>query len=190
MLYINRCGFSQGCAIWGFHRYVSSHGGVILENPSFWGRLKMRISARYTMCSSKNWEMRSFQRSNLEKFVSKANLQPNFKAQPKMSNNFLTVHPRRKTSTDHLWKTDTVDSIGDIRNCLWHHLAAKTISGFNLQVKKWPKTLKRWEIDNKCQRNTNSKSSRATDWWHQICSTTPPSGQNYCRSQFASVKSP
>jgi hypothetical protein len=32
----------------------------------------------------------------------KSLLQPNLKSQPKMSNNFLTVHARRKTSTDHL----------------------------------------------------------------------------------------
>jgi hypothetical protein len=42
--------------------------------------------------------MGSLQRSHLQKFVSKANLQPKFKAQQKMSNNFLTAHPRRKTS--------------------------------------------------------------------------------------------
>jgi hypothetical protein len=49
--------------------------------------------------------MGSLQELNLQKFVSKANLQPNFKAQPKMPNNFLTVHVRRKASTDHLRKT-------------------------------------------------------------------------------------
>jgi hypothetical protein len=33
MLYINRRGTGQGCAFWGSHRYVSSHGGVISEKP-------------------------------------------------------------------------------------------------------------------------------------------------------------
>jgi hypothetical protein len=50
-----------------------------------------------------------------------------------MLNNFLTVHARRKTSTAHLYKTDAAESIGDIRNCLWHHLAAKTTAGLNLK---------------------------------------------------------
>jgi hypothetical protein len=74
--------------------------------------------------------MGPLQGSNLQKFVSKANLQPNLKSQQKMSNNFLTVHARRKTSTDHQQKTDAAESIGDIRIRLWHHLAAKTTSGF------------------------------------------------------------
>jgi hypothetical protein len=77
--------------------------------------------------------MGSLQGSNLQKFVSKANLQPNFKAQQKMSKNFLTVHPRRKITTDHLDKTDTAESIRDIRIRLWHHLATKTTSGLILQ---------------------------------------------------------
>jgi hypothetical protein len=77
--------------------------------------------------------MGSLQGSNLQKFISKANLQPNFKAQPKMSNNFLTVHARRKTSTDHLEKADAAESISDLRICQWHHLAEKTTSGLNLQ---------------------------------------------------------
>jgi hypothetical protein len=38
ILYINRRGFSQGCAIWGPHRYFSSQRGVIPQNFSFWGR--------------------------------------------------------------------------------------------------------------------------------------------------------
>jgi hypothetical protein len=83
------------------------------------------------------------QGSNFQKFVSKVNLQPNFKAQHKMSNNLLTVRPRRKTSTDHLKKTDTAESIGDISYCLWHHPAAKTTSGLILQGLKSPKTRKR-----------------------------------------------
>jgi hypothetical protein len=70
---------------------------------------------------------------NLQKFVAMANLQPNFKAQPKMSNNFLTVHERRKTSTDHLQKINAVESIGEIRIRLWRHLAAKTTSYLKLQ---------------------------------------------------------
>jgi hypothetical protein len=77
--------------------------------------------------------MGSFQGSNLQKFVSKAKLQPNFKAQPKMSNNFLTAQDRRKTSIDHLQKTDVAESIGDIRNRLWYRLAVKTTSNLNLQ---------------------------------------------------------
>jgi hypothetical protein len=35
ILYINRCGFGQGCAFWGSLRYISSNGGVIPQNPSF-----------------------------------------------------------------------------------------------------------------------------------------------------------
>jgi hypothetical protein len=37
MLYINRRGSGQGCAFWGSHRYVSSHGGVIPEKPLILG---------------------------------------------------------------------------------------------------------------------------------------------------------
>jgi hypothetical protein len=77
--------------------------------------------------------MGSLQASNLQNFVSKANLQPNLKPQPKMSNNFLTVHARRKTSTDHLHKTDDTESIGDFRIRLWLHLVLKTTSGLILQ---------------------------------------------------------
>jgi hypothetical protein len=60
-----------------------------------------------------------------------------------MSNNFLTVHPRRKKSTDHLQKTDAAEAIGDIGNCLWHHLAAETTSGLILQGQNSPKARKR-----------------------------------------------
>jgi hypothetical protein len=77
--------------------------------------------------------MGSLQGSNLQKFVSKANLQPNFKAQMKMSNNFLTVHDRLHTSTDKLQETDVAESIDDIRIRLWRHLAAKSTSGYELQ---------------------------------------------------------
>jgi hypothetical protein len=44
----------------------------------------------------------SFMGSNLHKFFSQANLQPNLKAQLKMSHNFLTVQDRRKTTADYL----------------------------------------------------------------------------------------
>jgi hypothetical protein len=50
-----------------------------------------------------------------------------FKGKPKMPNNCLRVRDKRKTSKDHLYKTDATESIGDIRICLWHHLPAKTI---------------------------------------------------------------
>jgi hypothetical protein len=56
------------------------------------------------MSNSENQGMGSLQESNLQKFVSTANLQPNFEAQPQMSNNILTVYARRKTSTDHLYR--------------------------------------------------------------------------------------
>jgi hypothetical protein len=74
-----------------------------------------------------------------------------------VSNNFLTAHARRKTSTHHLQKTDVAESNGGIRTRLWHQLKAKTTSGLILQGQKSPKTRKRWEIDEKCQRNTKSK---------------------------------
>jgi hypothetical protein len=48
------------------------------------------------MFNSRNRGMWSLQGSNLQKFVSKANSQPDFKAQPTMSNNFLLVHARQK----------------------------------------------------------------------------------------------
>jgi hypothetical protein len=73
------------------------------------------------------------QRSNLQKFVSKATLQPNLKSQPKMSNSFSTVHATRKTSVDYQQKIDVAESIGDIRIRLWHHLEAKTTSGIILR---------------------------------------------------------
>ena len=56
----------------------------------------------------------------------KGKITAKFKAQAKMSNNFWTVQDRRKFPTDHLYKTNAAESIGDIRICLWHHLAAKT----------------------------------------------------------------
>jgi hypothetical protein len=83
--------------------------------------------------------MGSMQGSNLQEFVSKPNLQPNLKVQPKMSNNFLTVHARRKTSTDNLYKMAATESIGDIRYRLWHHLAAKTIPVSIFKAKNRPK---------------------------------------------------
>jgi hypothetical protein len=79
--------------------------------------------------------MGSLQGSKLQKLVSKANLQPNFKTQPNMSNNFSPVHARRKTSTDHLKKTDAAESIGDFRFALPRHLAVKTPSGLGFEGK-------------------------------------------------------
>jgi hypothetical protein len=75
----------------------------------------------------------SLQGSNLQKFVSKANLQPNFIAQPTRSNKFLTVHDRQKPSTDHQYKTDGAESNGDFRICLRHHPAAKNTSGLKFK---------------------------------------------------------
>jgi hypothetical protein len=158
MLYTNRRGSGQECAFWWSHRYVSSLGGVIPEKPLIIGppmgitslNVYAPISAQdkhittpdSSICASrqdtqcaivKTEKWGSLQGSNLQKFVSKANLQPNLKSQPKMSNNFLTVHTRRKTSMDHQQKTDTAESIGDIKIRLWHHLATKTTSGLILQ---------------------------------------------------------
>jgi hypothetical protein len=82
-----------------------------------------------------------------------------------MSNNFLTVHVRRKTSTDNLKKTDAAESIGDIRIRLWHHLAAKTTSGLNLQLWKSLKTRKRRAIDNFYVKETLIENrSQAINW--------------------------
>jgi hypothetical protein len=50
-----------------------------------------------------------------------------------MTNNFLTVHARRKISTDHQQKTDAAESIYDFRFALPRHLEAKTTSGLILQ---------------------------------------------------------
>jgi hypothetical protein len=62
---------------------------------------------------------------------------------PTMSNNFLTIHARQKTSADPLQKTDTAESIGDFSIRLWHHLADKTTSGLILQRQNSLKTRKR-----------------------------------------------
>jgi hypothetical protein len=66
-----------------------------------------------------------------------------------MSNNFLTVHTRRQTSTDHLKKTDAAESIGDNRIRLWHHPKAKLlpVSTGNGKNRLKPGNGERWTID-------------------------------------------
>jgi hypothetical protein len=99
-------------------------------NNAWW--LKMRFSARRTMCNlKKGWgHFRGQIYKSLFQRQICSQISKHFR---KKSNNFLTVHDARKTSTDHHLKTDAVESISDIRICLWHHLAAKTTSGLNLQ---------------------------------------------------------
>jgi hypothetical protein len=82
MLYISRRGSGQEGAFWGSHRYVSSHREVIPQNPSFLGTSMgiPSLNVYRRMCDSKNWEIGLLQGSNLQKFISKANLQPNFKS--------------------------------------------------------------------------------------------------------------
>ena len=60
------------------HKRLRAYLGKEETYNDAWWR-KMRISARHTMCNKKNYGMGSYQRSNLQKFVSKANLLPNSK---------------------------------------------------------------------------------------------------------------
>jgi hypothetical protein len=92
--------------LWGSHRYISSHREVISKTPHFQdvnGDFQLKrfsayigteeiiiialdgskcVSQQDTQCAVVKTKGRgSFQGSNLQNFVSKANLQPNFKPQ-------------------------------------------------------------------------------------------------------------
>ena len=80
-----------------------------------------------------------------------------FPAKSIHSNNFWTVGDRRKISTDRLYKIGVGESNRDVISAAGRHLAVKTTSGLILKVLKSRITCERFEIDEKCQCNTNRK---------------------------------
>jgi hypothetical protein len=78
--------------------------------------------------------------------------------------------------------------IGRVTSATRRHLAAVSASGL-YENRKSLITRKRWQLDEKCLQNTNSKTGRPIEWSSYFRKVAPPTTDSSLRSVLATRKS-